>query len=348
MSSSTSNVPGQREDFYARIDAYNAAPLWEVLDDLVPAQPRGRCIAALWRYAQLRPFLLESGALISAREAQRRVLVLENPGCRGEARITSSLYAGLQLLLPGEVAPSHRHSQSALRFVLEGSGAFTAVDGERATMHPGDMILTPSWTWHDHGSEVDEPVIWLDGLDIPLVQFLDCGFCEQLGEDAQSLTRPEGDAYARYGSNLLPVNYQARGLHSPVFSYPYARSREVLETLSRTDAIDPHHGVCVKYINPTTGASVLPTISCDIRLLPGGLHTRSYRATDARVFAVVEGHGRTRIGEQSFEWGPRDIFVVPSWVPHRHEADSDAVLFSYSDKVVQEKLGLWREHCGTD
>ena len=159
----------ERKEFYERISGENLTPLWEVLGDLVPQRPRTPCVPALWRYQTARPLLLEAGRLITAKEAERRVLVLENPGLRGHSSITHTLYAGLQLILPGEVAPSHRHAQSALRFVVEGSGAYTAVDGERATMRPADFIVTPSWTFHDHGNPGKEPVIWLDGLDIPMI-----------------------------------------------------------------------------------------------------------------------------------------------------------------------------------
>src|SRR5687768_7692947 len=142
---------------------------------------------------------MDASRVISAREAERRVLVLENPGLRGASSITHTLYAGLQLILPNEIAPSHRHTQSALRFVVEGTGAYTAVDGERTIMQPGDFIVTPSWTFHDHGNPGDVPVVWLDGLDIPLVRFLDAGFAERHPRESQPLNRPEGDALARYG-----------------------------------------------------------------------------------------------------------------------------------------------------
>src|SRR3546814_418081 len=164
----------ERSAYYARIGEKNMAPLWESLHNLVPRQPVSRCVPAIWKYNDLRAEIMESGKLISAEEAVRRVLILENPGLRGEASITQTLYAGLQLILPGETAPSHRHVQSALRFIVEGKGAYTAVNGERTAMHPGDFIITPSWTWHDHGNlsvdEGGEPVVWLDGLDIPLIR----------------------------------------------------------------------------------------------------------------------------------------------------------------------------------
>src|SRR5687767_12027157 len=182
----------EREAFYKRIDRHNLAPLWESLAALVPREPQTPCVPALWRYDVVREHLMESGRLITAREAERRVLVLENPGMRGASSITHTLYAGLQLILPGEVAPSHRHTQSALRFVVEGEGAYTAVDGERVTMRPGDFIVTPSWTFHDHGNPGSEPVVWLDGLDIPMVAFFDAGFAERYPEEVQPENKSPG------------------------------------------------------------------------------------------------------------------------------------------------------------
>ena len=174
---STTQTP-ERAAFYRRAAEHSLAPLWEVLHGLVTPTPRTPCVPALWRYDEIRPFLMEAGRLITAREAERRVLILRNPGMQGQAAVTRSLFAGLQLILPGEVAPAHRHTQSALRFVIEGKGAYTSVDGERTTMHPGDFIITPSWTWHDHGNDGDGPMVWLDGLDIPIVTLLDASFAE--------------------------------------------------------------------------------------------------------------------------------------------------------------------------
>src|SRR5919201_2541783 len=210
MASVPQTTSSARQDLYRRMDRHNTAPLWEVLQALIPDTPVTRCQPYLWNYREVRPYIMEAGKLITAKEAIRRVLVLENPGMRGESCITQSLYAGLQLILPGEIAPSHRHSQSALRFIVEGAGAYTAVDGERTTMRPGDFILTPTWTFHDHGNPGDEPVIWLDGLDIPIVAFFDAGFAQRYPDEVQPVTRPEGDALARYGTTLLPLEYAPR------------------------------------------------------------------------------------------------------------------------------------------
>jgi gentisate 1,2-dioxygenase len=343
MSALSTPLAAEREQFYRRIDGENLTPLWESLARLVPPEPSSPCVPALWRYQRVRPHLMEAGRLISAQQAERRVLVMENPGLRGASSITRSLYAGLQLILPGEVAPSHRHTQSALRFVVEGSGAYTAVNGERTVMHPGDLIITPSWTFHDHGNPADTPVIWLDGLDIPMVAFFDAGFAERYSEPSQPLTRPDGDALLRYGSNLLPLEFDTRTGATPLLAYPYAQSRAALEGLRSSSPPHPCHAIKMQYSNPATGRYPMPTIAAYLQLLPRGFHGQSYRSTDGTVYSVVEGRGQSRVGDQVLDWEPKDVFVVPSWCPVAHEASQEAVLFSFSDRPVQKALGLWRE-----
>ncbi len=333
----------ERLAFYDKIGREAFTPLWAVFADIITPEPKSRCEAHLWRFDRARAWLLEAGRLITAKEAERRVLILENPGLRGESKITTSLYAGLQLVLPGEVAPAHRHSQSALRFVLDGGGAHTSVNGERTVMQYGDFVITPPWAWHDHGNESDQPMIWLDGLDIPLLTLFDASFAEGYGDDEQALCRQAGDSLARYGANMLPVDYRRDGLASPIFNYPYSRSREALETMKRQNEWDPCHGLKMRYVNPVDGGYAMPTIAPFLQLLPSGFSTAPYRSTDATVFVATEGHGRSTIDGQVFDWGPRDIFVAPSWKWVTHEADDEAVLFSYSDRVAQQKLGFWRE-----
>ena len=336
-----------RERFYAQISELNLAPLWESLHTLVPREPNSPCVPAIWRYQDIRAFLMESGQLITAQEAIRRVLVLENPALRGQSSITQSLYAGLQLILPGEIAPSHRHVQSALRFIVDGKGAYTTVGGERTTMYPGDFIITPSWEWHDHGNQgiegVSEPVVWLDGLDIPMLRFFDAGFAENDEQQRQQVVRAEGNSYARFGYNMAPVRHTHSSATSPIFSYPYVRSREALDKLSRQEAVDAWHGFKLRYTNPLTGGYPMPTIATFLQLLPRGFHGKTHRSTDGAVYCVVEGHGIAHIGDQHFPFGPQDIFVVPSWAPLRLEAQDDAVLFSYSDRPVQDAIGVLRE-----
>ena len=342
----------ERQDFYARIGRLHMTPLWEVLHALVPPEPAENCVPALWRWADVQPPLAESGALISAEEAIRRVLILENPALRGQSLITPSLYAGLQLILPGEIAPSHRHTQSALRFVVDGRGAYTSVDGERTTMAPGDFIITPSWTWHDHGNDTiddgGEAVVWLDGLDIPILRMFGATFAENAAQRAQPVTRAEGSSAARYGSNMLPVGHVARTRTSPVFSYPYVRAREALDTLARHGEIDAWTGVRLRYVNPATGGWAMPTMGTALQLMPRGFAGKAYRSTDGTVYSVVEGSGRVQIarGERRevFAFGPKDHFVVPPWSSARFEIGADdCVLFAFSDRPVHEALGWHRE-----
>src|SRR5689334_4983007 len=270
----------QRRAFYETIDALGMTPLWEVLGALVPPAPKSPVAPAHFRHDAIRPHVMAAGTLITAEEAERRVLVLENPALRGRSSITQSLYAGLQLILPGEVAPAHRHAQSALRLVLDGEGAYTAVDGERTTMRRGDFIITPAWTWHDHGNLGDQPVVWLDGLDIPLVRFLDAGFAEKTELAVQQPLRAEGDALARYGANMLPVDFhQAPQEPTRVFVYPYERTRTALRAIA-AGTPDTHFGFKQRFVNPATGASPMPTMGAFAQWLPAGFETQPYRSTD--------------------------------------------------------------------
>ncbi|MFM0290880.1 gentisate 1,2-dioxygenase [Paraburkholderia megapolitana] len=332
-----------RMGFYEKARTQNLAPLWRVLHGLVTDEPRSGAIPAHWDYAAVRPYLADACDLISTDEAERRVLVLENPGLPGQSRITPSLFAGLQIILPGEVAPAHRHVASALRFIVEGSGAYTAVAGEKTVMEVGDFVITPSWTWHDHGNHSDKPMVWLDGLDMHVVNILSASFRENYAGREHPVTREPGASFAEAGCNLLPVDYKVTSQTSPLFNYPYRVSREALDRLSRARDLDSCHAFKMVYINPVTGGPAMPTLTTAIQLVPKGFSTEPYRSTAGTVFSVVEGKGDATVGNVRFRFGPKDHFVVPSWVPFTLLADEDAVLFSYSDRVIQEKLDIFRE-----
>src|SRR5882672_10105809 len=193
----------ERQAFYARLDRIDTAPLWEVLNRLVLPAPQPAIVPAMWKYDDVRALLMEAGRLLTVQEAERRVLVLENPGIRGASQITQSLYAGLQLIVEGD------------------GGGYTAVDGERTAMQTGDFVLTPSWTFHDHGNLGSSPVIWMDVLDVPIVNIFDTSFAEHHPEETQPVARKEGDALARFGANMLPLEYSPKRAvsPSPVFNY---------------------------------------------------------------------------------------------------------------------------------
>ena len=210
-------------------------------------------------------------------------------------------------------------------------------------MRYGDFIITPSWTFHDHGNDGADPVVWLDGLDIPLVRFLDAGFAEKSSVKSQADARPEGDALHRYGSNMLPLDH-APMPHEPsrVFSYPFARTREALAGIARGSA-DPHFGFKQRFVNPATGRSPMPTIGTFAQLLPARFETRPYRSSDSTVHVCLTGAGRATVADRSFDFGRRDIFVTPSWQPWSIAASEETIVFSFSDRPVQQVLGLWRE-----
>jgi gentisate 1,2-dioxygenase len=320
------NVDPVREAYYERISKYDMAPLWKVMKSIVTKEPVTRCVPVIWHYGDVKPLVMESGGLISAEEAQRRVLVLENPALRGESRATNTLFAGIQMILPGEVAPVHRHVSSAIRFVLDGEGAYTAVEGEKAFMAPGDFVITANWAPHDHGNPSTKPMLWLDVLDFPAVNFYEASFADYFDEKdkMQNTTRQDGN-------------------RSPVINYTYARTRPILDRLKKSGEIDKRHGARVRYANPINGGPVLPTMGANLALLPKGFKGEQYRSTDGTIFVCVEGRGATKIGDEVLEWGPRDIFVVPPWKPYAHSASAESVLFSISDRPAQEALGIWRE-----
>jgi gentisate 1,2-dioxygenase len=337
------NVQGNRQAYYDKISKKDMAPLWEVLRDVVTKEPKSKCAPHVWKFDDIKGLMLEAGDVISAEEAERRVLVLENPAMRGQSRITNSLFAGVQLIMPGETAEAHKHVSSAIRFVLDGDGAYTAVEGERANMARGDFILTPNWAPHDHGNPGKQPVMWLDVLDMPTVNHFETSFMEHFEEKAQNTDREDGDSLERYGSGVLPDGAPIQMKRSPVINYTYARTRPILERLKKAGDIDARHGARVRYSNPINGGHVMQTMGAYLALLPKGFKGQNYRSTDSTIFVCVEGHGTTKVGDQVLEWGPNDVFVVPSWQRHSHNVKDEAVLFSISDKPAQEALGIWRE-----
>ncbi len=342
------NTTAERNEYYERLKPHSLAPLWEILAKLLSTKPVTKSKPHLWRYDETRPLLIESGNLITAEEAERRVLVLENPGLAGEGSTTETLYAGLQMILPGEVAEAHRHTASAFRFVIEGDQAYTAVDGEKAYMSAGDLVLTPNWAWHDHGHEGSQPMIWLDGLDIPLVRYFGTVFTEHYSEKMYPANRPAGSSYGTFGHNLRPVHDDEHRPYSPIFHYPYTESRKALEAMAGSTDISPRRGWAMQFIDPTTGGPIMPTLDAYLSLFPSGFKGEYRQTTEAQIFSCAEGSGRTIIkqddGEELiYEWKTNDQFVIPIWYPHRHESKEESVLFSFTDGGIQKLLGLYRE-----
>jgi gentisate 1,2-dioxygenase len=337
------NIEAILQAYYDRIDKYDMAPLWKVMESVVTREPVTHCVPVVWRFKDIKTLVMESGDLITAEEAQRRVLVLENPALRGQSRATNTMFAGVQMILPGEVAPAHRHVSSAIRFVLDGEGAYTAVEGEKAIMAPGDFVITANWAPHDHGNTSKKPMLWLDVLDFPMVNFFETSFAEQFPDKTQPTGRGDGDSLAFYGSGVLPDGSPAQLNSSPVINYTYARTRPIIERMRKAGDVDKRHGARVRYANPINGGPVLPTMGAYLALLPKGFKGEPYRSTDGTVFVCAEGQGATKVGDKVLEWRQNDVFVVPPWKPYSHTATKESVLFSISDRPAQEALGIWRE-----
>jgi gentisate 1,2-dioxygenase len=324
------------------------APLWSVYKTIMGHEPTPMCAAALWRYSDVRPLLARAGDEVAIEEAERRVLLLRNPAF-DKPFATHTLGCGFQLLRRGEVEGGHRHTPAALRLVLEGEGAYTTTDGERIWMTPGDLITTPSWTWHDHGKTTDGDMIWLDGIDVPLINHLGLNFTEYMaGQRQQVPDVADGASSYRYGSGLLPVSQGRRGPYSPIYSYPFPRTRDALQRLRVEEAWDPCHGLKLRYANPLDGGDIMPTLAAFMQLLPAGFRTTPYRSTDATIFCVVEGTGSATVGQEEFPLSRHDVLVVPNWTRHVFRADQDLILFSYSDRAMQQRLSLWSEQRGDE
>jgi gentisate 1,2-dioxygenase len=342
MSTPALELPAE-DAFHRRIHANHMYGLWELASQMTP-HPVPQMVPWMWKWQTTRAIVEESGRAVPVGE-ERRAMQLFNPGLGGAWATTNTLIAAIQVLLPGETARSHRHTPAALRFILQGSGAYTAVDGERVMMEPGDLILTPGWCWHDHGNETGEVVVWMDGLDVPLTKALNSIFFQMNPQAQPALTRPINGSQQLYGhGRLSPAWVKETPLWSPLLRYSWNQTREALHALRDYDG-SPYEGVVLEYTHPQTGGPALPTIGCQVQLLRRGERLKARRVTGTSVFCVVQGEGSTVINGQQFRWGKGDILALPSWALHEHAntAGEDAILFSISDRPVMKALGFWRE-----
>lgn len=320
MAIQTTATAGDLSEYRASLGAAGLDAPWTRPGPLIP-EKASKVQARLWRWAEIEPLVRRSPEFMSpGRGAERRIIRLDNPGVP-ERTSTHTISTAVQYLLPGEVAPAHRHTPSALRFMLHGDGAYTTVEGAKCVMRRGDVVLTPSMTWHDHGNEGREPVLWIDGLDSPVVRYLEGLFMETYAEERQAV---RGDG--------------PRRVH-----FPWAQAYAALLARAEGDA-DPFDDVLVEYLDPATGRSLLPTVGCYVQMLRPGVETRAHRETSSAVYHVVEGRGVSVIDGVRFDWGPGDFFAVPPRAPHAHasEGSAPAILFSFQDVPLLRALGLYR------
>jgi gentisate 1,2-dioxygenase len=338
-------TPGADDAYADALAARHLAPLWRSIRSLIPYDlPARSTVPALWRYADVRPLLIESGARVPIELAERRALILCNPGCGADAwRVTPAIFAAFQLLLPGEVAANHRHTASALRLVVEGRGAYTTVNRERLPMEPGDLILTPGGCWHEHGQEHAEPVVWFDALDLPIVYYLEASISEA-GERQDAPEAPDAAAARFRRPGLVPYREAGSAVRYPLLRFPWRDARAALVDLaSGTPRDDAVH---LAYVNPLTGAECLPTLGCSVLMLrPGETRTLARRSASA-VVHVIEGAGDAQIDGASFAWDEHDVLAVPTHAKFsiaNRSAQAPAFVFTVDDAPLQRKMRIYAE-----
>lgn len=349
------NVPGRAnvEDtaelvaFYKDIESQHAGALWTVANKIEPWEPVSESKPVLWEFERLRPHVLRALELVSPEKAGRRVVYLANPGRGDVAAAVGWLYSGLQVMGPGEQASSHRHSASALRFIMEGSGAFTNVDGHKMTLGRNDFVLTPNGTWHEHGVAEDGTVcIWQDGLDIPLMNALEANFYEVHPDLQQAVGFPINDSTAKWGNAaLMPAGETWSKRYSPLLKYEWEPTYEALQRYAQVTDGSLYDGIHMEYVNPFTGGPPMSTMGASMQLLRPAEHTKAHREVGSFVYQCAKGSGYSIVGGKRLDWKERDIFVVPSWMWHEHVNGSDkddACLFSFNDLPAMRALGLYR------
>jgi gentisate 1,2-dioxygenase len=321
--------------------AAGVAPLWPMMRNVLPhGAPRPVTQSGYWNYGALRPLLLRAGELTPVEKAERRVLVLSDPGRgAGAMQATASIYLGMQLLLPGETAPAHVHTPSAVRIIVEGTGGYTVVDGEKLPMEEGDLVMTPGGDWHDHGHEGTEPVVWLDALDLPLFVYLEGSYAIEGPLQAQR-NRPDASQVEYRAAGLVPSRSRAAAARRyPMMRYPWAATEAALRQL----AAYGDQPIEMDYINPETGSDVLPTMGFTAMMLNPGQTDRPPLRSSSAAFHVVRGSGRTTINGKTIDWSAKDTFTAPVFSEITHEADSESFLIRVHDRPLQDKLGYYEE-----
>jgi gentisate 1,2-dioxygenase len=331
------------EAFYEEVKRMHLRPLW-----LQQAHgPHKLAVPYLWKWAEVRAQMMRASEVVSTENVERRVLGLMNPGLENSGRFatTPNLVAAIQMIMPGETALAHHHTPAALRIIIEGESSYTCTDGERLWMEPGDLILTPAWSYHDHKNERDGPMMWLDGLDVPLVQSMDTMFFELFpGKRTQPPTQADEASMTRFSApGMRPANFTWEKKYSPLTKYSWKKMVQALDDMKEPD---PYDDLRLEYFNPHTGGPVMPTIGCYAQKLRPGAHTKKHRHSSAVIYYVFRGSGHSVIEGKRFDWSERDIFVVPGWHWHEHvnwSAGEDAILISYTDEPLLKTLGIHRE-----
>jgi gentisate 1,2-dioxygenase len=338
-----------RAALYEDFAAARLMPLWTQRADLMPVTPQPQARPYCWRWSELYPIAERSGALIPVgRGGERRAIALANPGLGGQPYATPTLWAAIQFLGPHETAPAHHHTQTAFRFVVEGEGVWTNVDGDPVAMRRGDLLLTPSWAYHEHHNTTDRPMAWLDGLDIPLVSQLDAGFFEFGPDRLETTATPRRSRGERlWGHPGLRPAVGGDTASSPLNAYRWEHTDAALaeqlavEREGYPATIEPGHAL-VRFVHPGTGRDALTTIRTEMHRLAAGTRTQPRQVVGSAVWQVFQGEAEVSVGPESYHLTRGDLFVVPSWAPVSISASDGVDLFRFSDEPVYEALGLAR------
>ncbi|WP_020673633.1 cupin domain-containing protein [Amycolatopsis nigrescens] len=342
----------QLDELYRGFEKELLVPLWTEIGDLMPTQPNPAAQPHVWRWDNLLPLAESAGRLVPVgRGGERRAIALANPGLGGAPYATPTLWAAIQYLGPREVAPEHRHSQNAFRFVVEGEGVWTVVNGDPVAMRRGDFLLTPGWHFHGHHNTADRPMAWLDGLDIPFVHHTGSAFFELGPDEVTDRSTPPKSRSERLWAHpgLRPLSALDSTQSSPIAAYRWEHTdaaltdQLALEDEGAPGVLEPGHAA-IRYTNPTTGGDVLPTIRAEFHRLRPGAATATRREVGSAVWQVFTGQGTVRVGEREWPVERGDLFVVPSWQPLTLSTGGGLDLFRFSDTPIFERLGQGRVH----
>ncbi|GGN23494.1 gentisate 1,2-dioxygenase [Lentzea pudingi] len=338
------------EALYRDFESAMLVPLWTEIGDLMPLHPISSALPHLWRWRNLLPVAEKAGELVPVgRGGERRAIALANPGLGGRPFATPTLWAAIQFLNPGEDAPVHRHTQHAFRFVVEGEGVWTVVDGDPVAMRRGDFLPQAGWNWHGHRNFSDRPMAWIDGLDIPFQHHIGSTFFEFGSETAETDEAPPTSRAERLWGHpgLRPLTHLRPTSATPLLAYRWEHTNRALSEQLALEAegyaatVAPGHAA-VRYTNPTTGGDVLPTVRTEFHRLAPDTGTASRQEAGSSVFQVFEGTGEVTVGDASWTVERGDLFVVPSWQPFSASTEHGLDLFRFSDAPIFEQLHLDR------
>ena len=335
---------------YKGFEEESLIPLWTQIGDLMPVHPKSKAVPHVWKWSNLLPLAEASGELVPVgRGGERRAIGLANPGLAPNAYVSPTMWAAIQYLGPRETAPEHRHSQNAFRFVVDGEGVWTVVDGDPVRMSRGDLLLTPGWHFHGHHNDTDKPMAWIDGLDIPFSQQMDVGFFEFGSDRVTDYATPNYSRGERLWCHpgLRPLSGLQNTVSSPIGAYRWEHTdRALTEQLLLEDegqpaTIAPGHAA-IRYVNPTTGGDVMSTIRCEFHRLRAGTKTAARQEVGSTVFQVFEGRGAVVLNGITHKLDIGDMFVAPSWISWSLEAETQFDLFRFSDAPIMERLNFMR------